>query len=145
VAAMAAISIIVIAVCRDVSTFLIDTSLLFDQFFTRMARLIVPAVAFLTFYSMLVIVFASIYRVIDVYSTVPQFLINGRPRVITFSESLYFSITTLSTVGYGDVAPEGNLIRVIVAIQIVCGVLLLLFGFSEIISYARERRREPHD
>lgn len=139
--AMAAISAIIIGVCRDVSTFLIDTSLLFEQFFHRMAQLIVPAVAFLTFYSMLVIVFASIYRVIDVYSNLPQFIINGRARMITFSESLYFSISTLSTVGYGDIVPEGNLIRVIVAVQIVCGVVLLLFGFSEIISYARERRR----
>jgi voltage-gated potassium channel len=141
VAAMAAIAIIVMAVCRDVSSFLIDTGLLFDQFFTRISRLMVPAIAFLTFYSTLVIVFAGIYRVIDVYSTAPQFLVNGRPRVISFSESLYFSITTLSTVGYGDIVPEGYLMRVIVALQIVCGVLLLLFGFSEIIGYAREQRR----
>jgi len=144
-AAMTAISLIVIAVCRDVSTFLIDTSLLFEQFFLRMASLIIPAVAFLTFYSLLVIVFASIYRVIDVYSTLPQFVINGKARFITFSESLYFSITTLATVGYGDIVPEGNLVRVIVAFQIVCGVVLLLFGFSEIIGYARERRHSSRD
>jgi len=31
--------------------------------------------------------------------------------------------------------------QVLVAVQIIAGVLLLLFGFSEIISYAREHRR----
>ena len=90
IVAMVAISLIVVGVCRDVSTFLIDTSLLFEQFFRRMAQLIVPAVAFLTFYSMLVIVFASIYRVVDVYSIAPQFVINGRARLISFSESSLF-------------------------------------------------------
>jgi voltage-gated potassium channel len=143
--AMAGISLIVLAVCGDVATFLIDTSLLFEQFFTRISRLLVPTVAFLTFYSLLVIVFASIYRVIDIYSPVHQFLINGDRRLIRFSESLYFSITTLSTVGYGDIVPEGNLIRVIVAVQIVSGVVLLLFGFSEIIRYAREGGRASGD
>ena len=45
--------------------------------------------------------------------------------------------------GYGDIAPASDIVRVIVAVQIMFGVLLLLFGFWEIMSYARERRR--HD
>ena len=65
-------------------------------------------------------------------------------RHLSFSECLHFSIITLSTVGYGDLVPLSPLVRLIVGLQIICGVLLLLFGFSEIISYSREhtRRRE---
>ena len=72
-------------------------------------------------------------------------------RDITFPESVYFSIITLSTVGYGDVVPYSDLVRIIVASEIVFGVLLILFGFSEILRYSRERVHEhirhgpPHE
>jgi voltage-gated potassium channel len=87
-----------------------------------------------------VIVFAAIYRIVDRLSEAPDFLVAGEARDISFLESLYFSIITLSTVGYGDIVPLSNPMRVIISVQIVVGVMLLLFGFSEIISYVRERK-----
>jgi len=65
-------------------------------------------------------------------------------RDITFAECLYFSIVTLSTVGFGDIVPVTDLIRMVVASEIVCGALLLLFGLSEILEYAR-RDRDQND
>ena len=65
----------------------------------------------------------------------------GEPLDLSFTECLYFSIITLSTVGYGDLVPLSPLVRVIVGVEIICGVLLLLFGFSEIISYSRDKTR----
>lgn len=141
-AAMTTISIIVVFASRDVATFLLDSGLLFEEFFQSASRLLVPAFAFLTFYSMLVIVFACIYRIIDRFTEGPQFLINGAAVTITFAQALYFSVITVSTVGYGDVVPLTDSVRVIVTIEIICGVLLLLFGFTEIFGYARERLRD---
>jgi voltage-gated potassium channel len=140
--AMGAISVVVVFASRDVATFLLDSGLLFEEFFQRAAQLLVPAFAFLTFYSMLVIVFACIYRIADRFTEMPQFMVNAVPETISFSQALYFSVITVSTVGYGDVVPRTDPVRVIVAIQIVLGVLLLLFGFTEIFAYARERLRE---
>jgi voltage-gated potassium channel len=146
VGAMAAIAVVVIFASRDVATFLLDSGLLFEEFFQSAARLLVPAFAFLTFYSMLVIVFACIYRILDRFTEAPQFMVNAVPDTISFSQALYFSIITVSTVGYGDVVPRSDPVRVIVAIQIIFGVILLLFGFSEIFAYARERLRDrPHE
>ncbi len=139
--AMVAISVIVFVVAGNVASFLIDTGLLFEAFFGRLARFLVPAFAFFTFYTLTVIVFAAIYRIVDLIMPSVDFLIAGQGRPITFSEALYFSIVTLSTVGYGDISPASNVIRVIVSIQIMCGVLLLLFGFNELMSYAREHER----
>lgn len=139
--AMGAIAAVVFAVSRDVCTFMLDLGILFEEFFKRASGLLVPAFAFLTFYSLLVIVFASLYRILDVYSSEDHFVIGGATRDITFLESLYFSIVTLATVGYGDIVPRTDLVRAIVAVEIVLGVLLLLFGFNEIFSYAREHRR----
>jgi voltage-gated potassium channel len=141
-AAMGAIAVVVVFASRDVATFLLDSGLLFEEFFQNASRLLVPAFAFLTFYSMLVIVFACAYRIVDRFTEGPQFMINGVAVTITFAQALYFSVITVSTVGYGDVVPVTDSVRVIVAIEIICGVLLLLFGFTEIFGYARERLRD---
>ena len=123
--AMGTVSVVVVFASRDVAIFLLDSGLLFEEFFQSATRLLVPAFAFLTFYSMLVIVFACIYRIIDRFADGPQFLINGGAETITFAQALYFSIITVSTVGYGDVVPLSDSVRVVVAIQIICGILLL--------------------
>lgn len=139
IVAMALIGLIVFSVSHSVAAFLIDTGLLFEEFFKRVARLAVPTFAFLTFYSLLVIIFASLYRIMDRYSGVAHFSINGAVRDISFLESLYFSMVTVSTVGYGDILPLTDLARALAAFEVVCGVLLLLFGFSEIMAYSKER------
>ncbi|HVA12316.1 MAG TPA: ion channel [Stellaceae bacterium] len=140
-AASGTIALIVFAVSRDVAEFLHDTGLLFDEFFRRIAALAVPAFAFLTFYSLLVILFATVYSVLDHAMGGGDFRIDGAIRAITFPESLYFSLMTLSTVGYGDIASASSAIRLVAAAEIVSGILLLLFGFNEIFSFARARDR----
>lgn len=130
---------------RDVATFMLDTGILFEEFFHRVAGLLVPAYAFLTFYSMLVIVFACIYRIADRFSEQPQFNILGNPESLTFPDALYFSLITVSTVGYGEIVPISNGIKVVVTLQIVSGVLLLLFGFYELIHYTRGRSPRADD
>lgn len=149
---MLLIGLIVVAASRDVAIFLVDTGLLFEEFFKRIAHLVVPAFAFLTFYSLLVIVFAAFYRVISVFSETPQFKVGLEVRHLNFPEALHFSVVTFSTVGYGDIVPTSSLARSLAAIEVVIGIVLLLFGVSEIIDYSRERRNQrrrdwpnPHD
>ena len=141
-AAMSAIAIVVFFTSRDVAIFLLDTGLLFEEFFDRAARLVVPVFAYLTFYSLAVIVFGSIYSAIDHLTRTAHFYVDGALRELSFAESLYFSLITLSMVGYGDIVPAANQIRILVAIEIVCGIVLLLFGFNEIIAYSRENSRD---
>lgn len=140
IGAMTVIGAVVFAVSPGVSAFLIDTGLLFEEFFGRISQLAAAAFAFLTFYSVIVIVFAGLYRVLDKLSGTPHFSVHGVARDITYAESLYFSIVTMATVGYGDITPMTDLARLIAAVEVVMGVMLLLFGFSEIMSYMRERR-----
>lgn len=138
VGAMAAIAAFVAVVSRQISLFLIDTGLLFDQFFVRTGRLFRPAFAFFTLYSFIVIVFAMIFRIMDRVSAEPVFLVAGVRDTISFSDSLYFSLITMSTVGYGDITPAGEAVRVVAAIEVILGILLFLFGFAEIMRYVRE-------
>ncbi|MFN0041939.1 MAG: potassium channel family protein [Alphaproteobacteria bacterium] len=131
---------VVLIASRHVSVFLIDAGLLFEGFFVHMARLAMPAFAFVTLYSLFVVIFACVYRIIDRHASQAMFRVMGEARHIDFPEALYFSVVTLSTVGYGDIVPLGAVVRVFAAFQVLCGTLLLLFGVSELVSYARRRR-----
>jgi voltage-gated potassium channel len=62
----------------------------------------------------------------------------GQTRDIDFSEAPYFSVVTIAIVGYGDIVPGSNLVRVLATLEVVAGLALLLFGFCEINAYARE-------
>ena len=140
IAAMTVIALTVVAVSANVAAFLIESGLLFEEFFSRSARILVPAFAFLTFYSLIVVVFAALYRILDRLATVPQFVVQGVAKELSFTESLYFSLVTLATVGYGDIIPATNLTRMLAGFEVVCGVLLLLFGVNEIIAHTRGGR-----
>jgi voltage-gated potassium channel len=143
--AMVLIGLIVFAVSRDVAILLVDAGLLFEEFFFRISRLAIPAFAFLTFYSFLVIVFASAYRILSQFTSGTHFYVGGAPRPLSFSESIYFSIVSISTVGYGDIVPYSNLARLLASLEVICGFMLLLFGVSELLEYTREhRRRRSH-
>lgn len=139
---MLAIALIVLGVSRNVAIFLVDAGLLFEEFFQRMSRLAVPAFAFLTFYALLVILFASIFSIISQFAGADHFRVGNAIRPISFSEAVHFSIVTISTVGYGDIVPASNLARVLASIEVICGVMLLLFGVSELLEYTREHRRD---
>ena len=141
-AAMSIIGLIVLTASRDVAVFLVDAGLLFEEFFSRVSRLVIPAFAFVTFYSLIVILFASAYRLISVYTPEQHFYVGGAPHALSFSESIYFSIGTISTVGYGDITPYSSLARVLASLEVFCGIMLLLFGVSELLEYAREHRRD---
>jgi voltage-gated potassium channel len=143
--AMAAIAIVIWRASPPVSTFLMDTSLLFEEFLERVEKLTVAAFAFLTFYSLFVILFAGIYMGLDTLQPGVHFAMHGAPAEMRFSECLYFSIATLATVGYGDITPASDAARLLAALQVIIGVVLLLFGFSEIMAYTRERQRGSRD
>lgn len=136
--AQSAIAGIVFIASLTVALFLLDTGLLFEALFKRLHRLLVPIFVFLSIYSFTLIVFAAIYQVTDQISHTPAFRVDGMVRHTTFPECIYFSLTTLSTVGYGDIVPLNNSIRFFVSVEVIFGVLLLLFGFNEIFSYSRE-------
>jgi voltage-gated potassium channel len=107
----------------------------------RIDRLVRPLMAFVTFYALLVVVFACLYRIADLTARTPQFSLHAAPARISFVDALYYSVATITTLGFGDIAPASNLVRAITAIEVVSGILMLLFGFSEIMRSAGGDRR----
>lgn len=136
--AMFIIGLISLLAARSIAAFLLDTANLFEDFFTNAARLVKPAFAFLTCYSLLTIFYGCLFTIVDRYSAAPNFTAGGLARKITLPEGLYFSVVTLSTVGYGDLTPVSGLARIMISSEIVVGVLLLLFGVQAIIAPGRQ-------
>jgi hypothetical protein len=56
-----------------------------------------------------------------------------------FSAS-YFSLSTISTVGFGDIFPKSGLARALVMCEILVGLSYAIFAFSLIAAVSRERR-----
>ena len=54
-------------------------------------------------------------------------------------DSLYFSVVTLTTVGYGDLSPTTDLSKLFTVVYLVSGVSLLAAYFNEVMK-RRERR-----
>jgi voltage-gated potassium channel len=139
-ASMAVIGVLVGTAARDVVLLLIDVAALFQSVAGRVRQLVMPVVAFMTYYLLLIVVFACLYRIVEMVMPDAQFRIHGELRGLSVAEALYFSVITLATVGYGDIVPVGAMVRALAAAEVVCGVLLLLFGFAEI-TRAREAMR----
>ncbi len=142
-AAMALITLFVVASVRDVILVMIDIAMVFECVGARLDRLVRPMMAFVTFYGLLVVVFACLYRIADLTARSPQFSLHAEPARISFVDSLYYSVATITTLGFGDIAPTSLLVRAITGIEVLSGVLMLLFGFSEIMRSAGGDRRGP--
>jgi voltage-gated potassium channel len=148
-ASMAVIALFVGIAARDLVVLLIDVATVFENVAERANRLMMPMVAFLTYYALVTLVFACLYRVVEMVTAHGQFRVHGEVRALSFAEALYFSVITMATVGYGDIVPEGAPVRALSAAEVVVGVLLLLFGFREIMQArdvgARRGRRQGGD
>ncbi|MCA3281164.1 MAG: two pore domain potassium channel family protein, partial [Roseomonas sp.] len=142
IAAMAVIAIIVAASVRPVVLLLSDLTLITEELAHRLRRIAIPVIAFLTLYSLLVIAFACFYRIADGLSRVALFHGSGGAIRISFPDALYFSLVTQATVGFGDLTPHDDGIRLLTGVQVLAGQILLLFGFAEIMRGRHVRQAE---
>jgi hypothetical protein len=141
--AMGIIAAIGAASVGDVVRLLVDVATMLRRVSARLRILAVPIATYVSMFALLAVAFGCFYRISDGLSREPIFMLVGQPSRITFSDALHFSVVTLSTVGYGDIQPADDGIRLLAAIQMVLGQLLLLFGFAEIMrSHAGGGRRQ---
>jgi hypothetical protein len=53
---------------------------------------------------------------------------------LTKVDSIYFTLTTLSTVGYGDIAPMTQECRIVVSLQLIGGIIFVVFIFGLLVA-----------
>lgn len=98
----------------------------------RLKFLAAPIITFSLLFGLLAMIFGCFYRVADGLSARPLFQRYGELARLDFAETLHFSVVTLATVGYGDILPVDEGVRLLAAVQMLLGQLLLLFGFAEV-------------
>ena len=136
-AAMAAIAVVSAVSVAHVMRLLVDIAAIFQAVTLRLSRLAIPIAAYSSLWALLTVVFGCLYRIADGFSRSPIFVGPHGPIRINFSDALHFSVVTLSTVGYGDIQPHDDGIRLLAGIQMLLAQLLLLFGFYEIMRGSR--------
>ncbi len=88
-------------------------------------------------YLLLGMLWAAIYCAMDAFY--PASIQLGSLPADRQSELLYFSLTTLSTIGYGDVVPVGGETRMLAALEGVTGVLYIAITVAILVSrFGRE-------
>jgi len=137
-AGMAAVAIGVVLVTDDLVVLLAVTGHLFRTFINRMIKRAVPVFSFLLVYCFLVMIFGALYTLLDEFTSRSHFAINGSPQDLDLANAIYFSIVTISTIGYGDIVATTSAARTLTAIEIITGVVLFLFAFAEIAAYDPE-------
>jgi Ion channel len=76
--------------------------------------------------------FAFLYRAIGIVQTHPPFF--GPQGPGTFSQDLFFSFTTLTTTGYGDLTPAGNPGQSFAVLEMLIGQLFLITAVGKVVS-----------
>ena len=86
-------------------------------------------------YLLLGLLWATIYLAIDAFS--PGSIRMGGDPADRQTELLYFSLITLSTVGYGDIVPLSGMARIVSALEGVTGVLYIATTVALLVSRFR--------
>jgi hypothetical protein len=73
---------------------------------------------------------------------IPHYL-NGVGANATQSDTLYFSLITLTTVGFGDITPGSNVARAIASTEALVGQLYLVSVVAAVVARFRPQRRRP--
>ena len=91
-------------------------------------------------YLLLGLLWATLYLAIDAFS--PGSIQVGSYPADRQTELLYFSLITLSTIGYGDIVPLSGEARILAALEGVTGVLYIAITVALLVS---RFRNEPSD
>lgn len=82
-------------------------------------------------YLMTGIFFAFAYRAIGILQASPFFGLSGDG---TFPQALFFSFTTLTTTGYGNLVPAGNPGQTVAVLEMLTGQLFLVTAVAKVVS-----------
>ncbi|MFF7292166.1 ion channel [Microbacterium sp. NPDC008134] len=96
--------------------------------------------AAITAYALVEIAFAFAFNLLGLLSPHPVF---GEAHEDSLAHQLFFSFTTLTTTGYGNLVPETTAGQTIAVVEAVTGQLFLITAFARILRGATAPREQP--
>ena len=64
---------------------------------------------------------------------------------LSLSSAVYFTLTTFTTTGFGDISARSDVARLTVAVQMLIGLALVAVGLAIVVGYYARRLQEPPD
>jgi Ion channel len=96
----------------------------------------------LCIYLLLALLFAGVHEVLASFS--PKYL-NGTAEPPTASDLLYFSVITVTTVGFGDITPASAVARAVTVVEAMTGQLYLVSVVAGVVAGWRSTRTPDPD
>ena len=111
--------------------------------YLKNARSIIDAHLYtaVSIYLLLGLQWFALYSAIDIFYP-GSILHNNATMTDRSSELLYFSLVTLSTIGYGDIVPLRGEVRMLAALEGVTGVLYVAITVALLVSAYKQRAKE---
>jgi len=97
----------------------------------------------LSVYLLLALLFAALHQLFAALLGLPY--LNGVSTVVDAAKYLYFSVITLSTVGYGDISPASNAARAVAMSEALVGQLYLVAVVGTVVGNLAGTRRQAAD
>ncbi len=94
-------------------------------------------------YLLIGIIWAVSYSIIHQLEPGAFTLISGEPRPF-FHQFLYFSLTTLTTLGYGDITPLSPFAQIWSTLEAVVGTLYIALLVARLVGMYQSQRSRPH-
>jgi hypothetical protein len=92
-------------------------------------------------YLLIALIWALLYSILH---RADPHAISGLPEFATLWDCLYFSATTLTTLGYGDVLPLSAAARTLASVEVVLGQFYLTILVAALVGmHVAGRRRDP--
>lgn len=97
---------------------------------------LIIAIAALIFY------IPSLLDLLGLYEVKPKEFFD--PGIVTPIDAIYFSIVSITTLGFGDINPTSQIMRVAVSVEVLLGIITIGQALHSITVKAEENKRLPH-
>lgn len=95
-------------------------------------------------YLMLGVLWAYFYKLLG-YAVPNSFLVGGQPGTLDFYESIYFSMTVLTSTGFGDITPLARQARSLCIVEQLAGALFVAILIARLAGVYPPGRRDPDE
>lgn len=129
---------------RDILTLILQCVLIYAvlkfSLLNKKAGALDRVVAGICGYLILALLWTDLYMIVEHFSEGAIRHSDGTPAEAGDGSIVYFSFVTLTTLGYGDIAPTTPLTRILAAMEAVTGTLYLAILIASLLSELRRER-----
>ena len=99
----------------------------------------------ISIYLMAAMMFSSIHRHVSAVDPNAYFLTaDGKPILLLWNDAIYFSISTITTVGYGDIIPRSAWARATCMLEAIVGVFITIVFIARLASLPSKPTNQKH-